>query len=229
MVAGAILVPALFIFAQTDVPQETTAPVDTKTTAALEDLTTIYGQPVTRVDQARAICNLEKYLTDCAQIGKKYELFDPEEAKQVDVVLGELKGKVVEDLKNCTDDACLLSVANRLAGQLVKKNPTLAKDLEFTTAKIQGKQVIVDTAKKAGIDIGECRTADPDTAPVELLRACAKFARSQEIQRYLPEEVRRIAEVSDKSFELKDALQKGEYQCGDGTLDGCGNFCLNPA
>ena len=230
-IAGTILVPAFFILAQTPAnapAQDQDVAHETSVQAALQDISTLAGQEVTRVEQARAFCNLEEHMTECAEIGKKHDLFTPEEEKQVDTVLIELKGKIVDDLKKCQDEACLVGVANQLARSLANKSPTVARQLDLTSAKIQEKKVILDTAKEVGVDINACHEMDPDTAPIELLRSCAKLAKHAKIQRYIPEEARRRAEISDTSLDLKEALQKGQYQCGDNTLDGCGNFCLNP-
>lgn len=199
-----------------------------KIKAALSDLSEIYGDEITTASKAKDICNLEKFMTDCAEIGKKYELYDSDERKQVDIVLSEIKGKMIDDLKNCADKTCLLSVANQLAEKLNKSAPETAKVLDLTPKKVEEKKIIVETARNAGVDIENCRTMDPDTASVELLRACAKIAKNEIVQKYLPEEAKRAAELNDSALNLKESLNKKEFECGDGTMDGCGNFCLNP-
>ncbi len=222
VIAGFFLFPAVFVLAQTD-------DILTNETAALQDLSQIAGQEITGVAQAKEICNLERFLADCAEIGKKYNLYKPDEIKTVNAVLAELKGKVVEDLKNCADEACLVDVANRLAKTIAVKNPTIAKQIDLTAVKIREKKVIIDAAKEAGVNLRECQTMDPDAASIELLRACAKLAKDARVLKYIPEERKQLVQINDSSLQLREALGRGEYQCGDNTLDGCGNFCLNPA
>jgi len=57
--AGLFLVPAFL--------NPALAQTETQITAALEDLSQIYGEPVTTEEQAGEICNLERYLADCAE------------------------------------------------------------------------------------------------------------------------------------------------------------------
>ena len=69
---------------------------------------------------------------------------------------------------------------------------------------------------------------DPDTASLDLLRSCAKLAKDSRIQKHIPEEQRNVSATHvDRTIELKESLAKKELSCGDGTLDGCGKFCLN--
>src|SRR3989338_2226616 len=98
-----ILLTATAAFAQTLPEGVTQVQMD----AALSDLSTLYGSPVTRVDQAKAICNQEQYFIECAQIGQKHGLFREERAEQVDALLTELKGGVVDELKQCGSTECL--------------------------------------------------------------------------------------------------------------------------
>lgn len=221
--AVGLLIPAVFVFAQT-------SGVSTNEAAALQDLSQIAGQEITSTAQAKEICNLERFIADCAAIGKKHNLYKPEEIKTVNAVLAELKGKVVEDLKNCADEACLVDVANRVAKTIAAKNPTVAKQVDLTVAKVEEKRVIVNAAKEAGVGFRQCQAMDLDTASIDLLRACAKLAKDQRVIKYIPEERKQLVQINDSSLQLREALGRGEYQCGDNnTLDGCGNFCLNPA
>src|SRR3989344_6071281 len=218
--AGIFLVSAFFVFAQT---------IDTAPSQAVfDDLSELTGQEVTRLEQAKAICNIEQFITGCAEIGKKYGLYTADEQKQVDSVLSELKGKIVEDLQKCSTEECLIKVADQLARSFSSKNAALARQLDLTVAKVEEKKIIVETAKEIGVTVEQCRTMDPDTASIELLRSCARLAKDKRVQNYIPEDARRLADVSDTSLDLQEALRKSEYQCGDNTLDGCGNFCLNP-
>ena len=94
LIAGALLIPAIFVFAQTD-----GSTISENETAALQDLSRLTGQQITSVIQAKEVCNLERFLTDCADIGKKNNLYEPEEIKQVNSILNELKGKILKILK----------------------------------------------------------------------------------------------------------------------------------
>ena len=214
------LLTSSFVFAQ-EGPSEDSMQV------ALEDLSAIYGSPVVRVDQARAICNQEQYMVECANIGKKHGLFPKEREREVDAILSKVKGKVVDELKRCGDTDCLITVAARIARELSTANPTLAREVDLTPQDVQEKRSIIEASKSVGVDIDECRTMDPDTASVELLRSCAKLAKHESIQQYIPEEERGHVEKTEKTAELKEALAAGEIACGDGTLEGCGKFCLN--
>ena len=201
---------------------------ETQVRGALADLGSVYGQPVTSESQARAICNLDEYLTACADIGKKYDLYSAEEEKQVDTILAELKAGVAEKIQACSTPECLFEVANELALRVSRKDKALAAEVDLTPIKIGEKKSIIAAAKEAGVNFDECRNMNPDTAPVDLLRACARLARDTRVQQHIPEEYRGAASGIDRSLELKEALASGKYQCGDNTLEGCGNFCLNP-
>ena len=212
--------------AQTALPDGVT---EEQMNAAFKDLSAVYGAPVVRLDQAKAICNEEKYVTDCAQIGKKHDLFSDERTKQVDTLLTEFKGEAVEKLKQCSDAACLVEVATSIARRLNFGNPSVARAVELTPQKVGEKRTIVETAKSLGVDIEACRTMDPDTASVELLRSCARLAKNENIQKYIPQETKNRAEEADAAIALKEGLASGRVSCGDNTLEGCGNFCLAPS
>lgn len=229
ILACALLVAggAAFAFAQTtDLPEGVT---QEQIDGALEDLSALYGSPVVRTDQAKAICNQEEYFLACAEIGQEHELFDDARAEQVDTLVDELKGDVVAKMTQCTDVECLIGVATALAQQLSKSNPAAARAVDLTSQKIDEKSAILATAKEIGVDFDECRTMDPDTASIELLRACARLAKDSRMQQHIPEAARDHAAQTDATISLKENLASGEVQCGDGTLEGCGNFCLNPS
>ena len=198
--------------------------------AAIEDLSSTTGQDITSQVQAQALCNQEQYLDTCADIGKKHELYTPDQVKQVDNFLSEVKGKILNDIKTCSDEECLVRVAGELAQKLQAKNSTLATNFNLTSKIVEEKNSVVQAAKDAGVNFRDCEAMNPDTAPIDLLRKCAKLAKDSRVQKYIPEERRVLAnEFGDSAtFKLREALGAGKYQCGDGTLEGCGNFCLNP-
>lgn len=197
--------------------------------AAFQDISRVSGQVVSTKAQAKSLCNQEKHLADCAEIGKRHSLYTAERAKQVDAVLEEFKGKAVEDLKKCQSAECLVSVANDVASRLSKSAPEIAKKLDLTPSKIEEKKTIVEAAKEIGVDPIACRDMDPDTAQLDTLRACARLAKHERVRAILPEEAQRAVEFSDASTRLDESLKRKEYQCGDNTAEGCGNFCLNSA
>ncbi|MEK7060365.1 MAG: hypothetical protein AAB936_00030, partial [Patescibacteria group bacterium] len=197
--------------------------------AALKDLSAVYGAPVVRADQAKAICNDEKYVVECAEIGKKHDLFSDDRVKQVDTLLTEFKGEAVEKMKQCEDTACLVDVATSIAKRLSSGNSKIAQAVDLTPQKVKEKKTIIETAKSLGVDIEACRTMDPDTATVELLRSCARLAKHENVQKYIPQETKNRAAGADASIALKESLASGQVSCGDNTLEGCGNFCLAPS
>ncbi len=217
---------ATHVFAQTELPQGVT---QEQIDAALADISAVYGSPVVRADQAKAICNQEQYFFACAEIGKKHGLFDTERIKQVNTLVNQLRGDVIVKLTQCTDVDCLVGVASSLARKLNKENPTVANAVGLTPQKVEEKRNIVEAAKSAGVDFEECRTMDPETASIELLRACAKLAKDERVQKYIPESAREHTDKTEATIALKENLANGQLQCGDGTLNGCGNFCLNPS
>jgi len=200
--------------------------------AALDDLSRVYGEEVTNQEQAREICNTDQYITDCAEIGKEHNLFPPEQIEQVDTILEEIKGSVAEQIKSCQNIECLVSVAEGLASRIAKKDPGLASEIDLTPKIVREKKQIVEAAKSIGLTIDQCIEMDPDTASVEVLRGCAKLAREDRVKKYIPIEARaqidEIADSTERTIQLKEALSGGQYQCGDNTVGGCGNFCLNP-
>ena len=213
-------------FAQTALPEGVT---NAQISSALEDLSAVYGTSVVRVDQAKAICNEEQYIVDCAEIGKKYDLFSDDRAKQVDTLLTEFKGEVVEKMKQCDSAACLVDVATSIASRLSSGNPSVARAVELTPQKVNEKRAIVDTAKSLGVDTEACRTMDPDTASIELLRGCSRLAKHENVQKYVPQATKDRAKGADATIALKESFASGQLSCGDNTLEGCGNFCLAPS
>lgn len=199
--------------------------------AALNDLSQIYGEEVATEEQAREICNLDKYVTDCAEIGKKHNLFPPEQIEQVDTLLDEIKGTVAEQIKSCQNIECLVGVAEGLAIRISRKNPEFASQIDLTPTIVREKKEIVEAAKSIGLTIDQCIEMDPDTASVELLRGCARLAKEDQVKKYIPAEARarvdQIVDSNERTVQLKEALSNDQYQCGDNTIDGCGNFCLN--
>ncbi|MBI2062812.1 MAG: hypothetical protein HYT61_01060 [Candidatus Yanofskybacteria bacterium] len=198
--------------------------------AAIEDLSSAVGQDIKSEEQAKELCNQEQYLDICADIGKKHGLYTEVEVAQVDAFLNEVKGQVLEDIKACQDESCLIKVANLLAQKVKVNNPTLATNFKLTSTIIEQKNSVIQAAKEVGVNFRDCEAMNPDTAPVDLLRKCAKLAKDSRVQKYIPEEKRLLAaEFEDSAtIKLREALSAGKYQCGDGTLEGCGNFCLNP-
>ncbi len=220
---AAVLLAVQFASADTLPPGVSQAQID----AAMSELSKLYGSPVVRVDQAKAICNQEKFIVECAEIGRRNGLFPKERAAQVDALLDSIKGEVVSKLKECSSVECLVDVARSVSQNLSASNPSLARTVDLTPQKVDEKQVISDAAKSAGVDIRQCQTMDPDTASLELLRGCAKLAKNASIQKFIPEAQRDKAGKSDSTIALKEALSKGELSCGDGTIEGCGTFCLS--
>ena len=143
LLTGLVLMPA-FIFSQTTeelpgVPQE-------KVEAALADLSRLVHFEVKTVAEAKDTCNQEQYLQPCIDVGKKYSLYSAEEVKTVDIMVSELRGKVMEDLQKCTTEECLIKVANDLSKKLLLKNSELASQLDLTSKKIEEKKIIVDNS-----------------------------------------------------------------------------------
>ncbi len=225
-----VLLGSAFLFALTAMAQTDSVATqnnETKITLALQDLGVIYGEPVETVVEAKKICDLEKFLSDCAEIGKRYVLFSPEEEKKVDAVLESIKTSVVNDLKQCATDQCLIGVAKKLSAEISRKNPTLAIQLDLTTKKVAEIEKITTASKDVGIDFKTCREMDPDTAPIDTLRLCAKLTKNQAVQKFVSPEAKNSADNLDKITNLRAALSAGDFQCGDNTPEGCGNFCLN--
>jgi hypothetical protein len=219
LLASAVFVVGSFAYAQTDAA----------IAGALADVSKLVGKPVATSAEAKGWCNMEKYLNACAEIGKKHKLYKPEELKKVDALLDEIKGNVAKTLAECTTDECLLKAAKELAARVAKKNPQLAAQLDLTEKKVAEQEQIVKAAKEVGIDVRSCREMDPDIASTEMLRACAKLAKHPAVQVSISPEAKKAAEEIDKTAALKEAFAKGTVQCGDNTIEGCGNFCLKPA
>ena len=224
LVVGVFLASAFLLLTQVQAAEEA------QIQAAIEDLSSVTGQSVTSQEQALALCNQEQYLDVCADIGKKHNLYTEAETIQVDAFLDEVKGQALSDIKACQDDECLIRVASQLAQKVKINNPTLATSFQLTATIIEEKNSVVQAAKEVGVNFRDCESMDPDTAPIDLLRKCARLAKDTRVQKYIPEERRVLAaEFEDSStLKLREALGAGKYQCGDGTLEGCGKFCLNP-
>jgi hypothetical protein len=231
VVAGILCVSAVLFFvgAPHSFAQNASSANDAQFRSAFQDLSRITGQAVSTKAQAKALCNQEKYLTECAEIGKRHGLFNTQRVKQVDAVLEEFKGKAVEDLKKCQSAECLVGVANELSSRLAKSAPDLANQLDLTSQKIEEKKAIIEAAKEVGVDPLACRDMNPDAASLDMLRGCARLAKHERVRSVLPEAARRAAEFNDGSVRLEESLERKEYQCGDDTAEGCGNFCLKPA
>mgnify|MGYP001610870486 CR=1 FL=1 len=229
MMAVLISLAAVFSFVQAELAEGVT---QEQVDAALKDLSQVYGQEVTNQAQAKDICNMDKYLADCAEIGKAHDLFSVEQTAQVNTILDEIKGQVADQIKSCQSIECLVGVAEGLALKISRKDSVLASQIDLTPTIVREKKEIVELAKSAGLTIDQCIEMDPDTASVELLRGCAKLSKENKVRKYVPIEARAqidtIADSTDRTIKLKEALSSGKYQCGDNTVSGCGNFCLNP-
>ena len=199
--------------------------------AALSDLSDVYGQPVTSEDQAKEICNLDQYITQCADIGTRHNLFSEEEIIEVNFLLDEIRGDVADRMAACTNLECLMDVATDLANRISVTNPELASRFDLTEEVIESRREIIQAANEIGVSVDACIAMDPDTAPIDLLRACARLARDSRVAVYVPEATRQLSEDFDQeaNIELREALAAGVYSCGDNTLNGCGDFCLNPS
>ena len=231
LAVGFLSLFAFSLFAQTNTTESVlpTGVSEEQMKSALVDLSAATGEPINSLEDGQKICNQEKYFSECAEVGKKHELYSEGEVKQVDAVLTELKGKVLEDLKNCTDEVCIANVAARVARSIASSNPAVARALDLTTAKVEEKRTIANVAKEIGVTVKECQEMDPDGASLELLRACARLAKDTRVQKIIPAAVKEAVKISDSSLALREALASGKFQCGDNTLGGCGNFCLNPS
>jgi len=212
------------MIASADISTASQLQIDT----ALQDLSSATGTKVSSVAEARQLCDQEKYMSSCAEVGKRNDLYSSEEIKRVDVVLNELKGEIASQLQACANTECLVNVADELSRRISLKDKKVAAELSLTTVAIQEKRGIVTAAKEAGVSIDDCESMDPDSASIELLRSCARLSKDSRVKKFLPETVTRVVEEkADSAINLRAALTAGELKCGDGTLDGCGNFCLN--
>ncbi|MBI2677121.1 MAG: hypothetical protein HYX21_04230 [Candidatus Yanofskybacteria bacterium] len=232
LAAGLLFVSAVFVSTQAYAAEEGATPPPEVVKAALEDLSTATGQKITTNEQAAVLCDEEKYFTTCADIGKKHDLYEPEELKQVDAFVSEIKGNIASQLQSCQTTECLINVANELAQKVNAKSQSIAASLDLTPKIVQQKQAVITAAREIGVSYEDCRAMDPETAPIELLRGCAKLAKDSRAKELIPLEARKAAETygdyADKMVELKASLNSGEFQCGNGTVQDCGNFCLNP-
>ena len=224
LVCAFALLFGLPMVASADINTASQSQIDT----ALQDLSSATGEKVTSVAEARQICDQEKYISSCAEVGKRNDLYSSEEIKKVDVVLDALKGEIASKLQSCADTECLVNVANELSQKIAPKNKKIASELSLTPAAVQEKRAIVTAAKEAGVKIDDCESMDPDSASIDLLRSCARLAKDSRVKKFLPETVSRVTEQkADSAINLRTALTSGELRCGNGTLEGCGNFCLN--
>ena len=125
---------------------------------ALKDLSLAVGHTVTTTKEAHDLCNQEQYLMICAEIGKKHKLYTAERVKQVDIVLEQLKGKIIEQLKGCKTRECLVEVANALSKRLTASNPTTAEKLNLTTKKIEEHKTALEKAKQTDAESAQRMT-----------------------------------------------------------------------
>ncbi|MDP2704023.1 MAG: hypothetical protein Q8P01_02250 [bacterium] len=221
-----IIGSAFFVYARAQTG--TSAPITENESAALKELSQVTGETITTRAEAQAVCNEERYLNTCVEIGKKHSLYAPKELEEVDELLAETKGAIMSDLEQCKDETCLLEAARRLTEKITKTKPELAKQFDLTKEKVAEKKKIAEAAKEIGVSIAECKNMDPDTASVELLRSCARLAKDKRVNEGLSESSKQKVEKIDKSIDIAEALKTKKIECGDGTVEGCGNFCLNP-
>src|SRR3989344_7039732 len=175
LVCAFALLFGLPMVASADINTASQSQIDT----ALQDLSSATGEKVTSVAEARQICDQEKYISSCAEVGKRNDLYSSEEIKKVDVVLDALKGEIASKLQSCADTECLVNVANELSQKIAPKNQKIASELSLTPAAVQEKRAIVTAAKEAGVKIDDCESMDPDSASIDLLRSCARLAKDQ--------------------------------------------------
>ncbi|PIT89090.1 MAG: hypothetical protein COU27_02165, partial [Candidatus Levybacteria bacterium CG10_big_fil_rev_8_21_14_0_10_36_7] len=145
-----ILLFTILLFGLAFVPsvlaQETDLSVQENVDEALLELSELAGQEIKTKEDGRVFCNQERFLADCADIGKKHKLYNKEREKEVDEVLGELRGDVVSRLQSCTTEECLLEAASELSQKITSKNSALAEKFDLTTQKIEQKREIGNVA-----------------------------------------------------------------------------------
>src|SRR3989338_4761316 len=111
LAAGLLFVSAVFVSTQAYAAEEGATPAPEVIEAALQDLSASTGQEITTKEQAAVLCDSEKYFSTCADIGKKHDLYQSEELKQVDAFVSEIKGNIASQLQSCQTTECLINVA----------------------------------------------------------------------------------------------------------------------
>ena len=94
LAVGLLFVSAVFVSTQAYAAEEGTTPAPQVIEADLQDLSASTVQEITTKEQAVVLCDEEKYFSTCAAIGKKHDLYQPEELKQVDAFVSEIKGNI---------------------------------------------------------------------------------------------------------------------------------------
>ena len=204
----------------------TVSPSTDQIAGALRDLSQAVGREITTTTEAREVCNQGQYLTVCAEIGKKHKLYNAERAKEVDIVLEQLKGKIMEQLKACTTMECLVGVANSLSQKLVARDPKIAAKLNLTARKVEEHKEVLLAAKENGVSFEQCRELNTASASLDRLASCSHFIKDARVQRFVPEEKRAENENAQKMADFRAALASGTITCGDNTVGGCTKFCM---
>ncbi|MFA5987776.1 MAG: hypothetical protein WC797_03970 [Candidatus Paceibacterota bacterium] len=138
------------------------------------------------------------------------------------------QGQVMSKLQEAKSPEEFEKAIIQAAQDLLAKDPTAAKKLGVESSVVKRAEKVAEAAVSAGVTVEECKVMDPETAPVEKMRACFKLAKDPSVQSFMPDQAKDKMLSSDNSLKLREALVSGKYQCGDNTVNGCGNFCLNP-
>lgn len=201
-------------------------PTVTQVNSAMQELATAVGHPITTKKEAHEICDMDEYLTICAEIGKKHKLYSSERVKDVDSILENIKGTIIAQLKECKTQECLVKVADLLSKKLVVKNPKLAEKVNLSAKKIEEHKAVIQAAKDNGVTPEQCKSMMVASSSLDRLQGCAKFVKDARTQAQIPEAKRAENAQSLKMVEFRTALKDGTITCGDNTVEGCTKYCF---
>ena len=92
--------------------------------------------------------------------------------------MSEVKGKILDDIKNCDSEECLVRVAGELAQKIKTKNPTLAADLNLTTTIVDEKKAVVQAAKEVGVKAADVQ----DKEIVAMIAYLQRLGKTAEVE-----------------------------------------------
>ena len=64
--------------------------------------------------------------------------------------------------------------------------------------------------------------------PLNYCALAPNWQKDSRVQKHISADKKQLAETAGSTVQLREALTRGDYQCGDEPLESCGNFCLKP-
>ena len=220
-----IVLALMLVFGVALAPTETTAQTTIATDIPQELVSLAQDLDCQTVAQCaeKFDANFEQGIT----LAQKYDIYTPEEKK----LAATFQTEVLERLRTVSQDNFEEEIL-ALANKILKEKPALAKTMGVTRQGVDSAEIIINTVKDAGVDIGICQKSPEDLSREQLI-ACIKASndlssKEKVVGDYIPKENTKAKEA-ERMLDLENSLLAGEYSgLGKIGVEQAGQICLKP-